>query len=112
MNRFNATALIAFTAIMLGVGAAATTASADSFNQDHPRRAETLHRAEHERDRIRDARRQGEISGPRAHRLMAADRHIVRQEQRMARHHGGAISRAEQHRLNREENRLDRHIPG
>jgi hypothetical protein len=39
-----------------------------------------------------------------------ADRHIRRQERRYAANHGGHISRAEQHRLNREENGVSHRI--
>ena len=40
------------------------------------------------------------------------DRHIRMHERRFARHDGGHISRFEQARLNHQENRVGRHIPG
>lgn len=104
------TTLMALMGVMLA-GSAVTAASAETRWQDgHPRRAEVNQRLDNQAMRINAERRDGEISARKAHRLHVADRHIRRQERQFARFHGGHISRAEQHRLNREENRTSGRI--
>ena len=110
MTRFKTTALALFAALTVGAGI--SSASAETrFQDNHPRRAEVLARAHNEDRRITDARRDGDLNARQAHRLRVADRHVVRQEQRMAARHGGYITRHEQLGLNHEENRISRHIP-
>ncbi len=104
------TALMAILGVML-TGSAVGAASAETpWRADHPRRVEVNHRLETQAMRIKAERRAGEISARKAHRLRIADRHILRQERRMARMHGGHLTRAEQHRLNREENKVSARI--
>jgi hypothetical protein len=94
-----------------GVLAASTAASADpAWGYEHPRQAQVLYRAERENRRINHEYRRGEISRWDAVRLHREDRRIVRQERHFAHYHGGYITRREQRHLNREENRLSRHI--
>jgi hypothetical protein len=90
---------------------AVTGASAETrFDQTHPRREEVNDRLHNQDLRIHQERRDGELSARQAARLHRADYRVRLQERRFARHHGGHISRAEQFRLNREENRISRHI--
>ena len=97
--------------IAAGAATTASTASAGTpWQNHHPRRVEVNHRLNHEDHRIATERHFGLISAHRAHYLRAADRHVRMQERVFARHHDGHISRGEQHRLNREENRLSHHI--
>ena len=103
--------LLATLGLVMAVGAA-TGASANSWQANHPRRAEVNARLHNQDLRIREERRAGEISARKAYRLHLADRRIRQQERAYARFHGGRISRAEQMRLNREENGVNRHIPG
>lgn len=92
-------------------GSAATSAFADTpWQANHPRRVEVNHRLAEQYRRIHEERREGELTARQAHRLHVADRHIRRQERRFARHDGGHVTRAEQHRLNREENKVSRQI--
>ena len=92
-------------------GTAVTGASADTrWQSNHPRREEVNQRLQNQNQRIHDARREGELNARQAHRLHMADRHIRQQERRFARHDGGHITRAEQHRLNREENKVSGQI--
>jgi len=92
-------------------GSAVTSAFADTtWQANHPRRVEVNHRLANQNSRIHEERREGELTGRQAHRLHVADHHIRRQERRFARHDGGHITRAEQHRLNREENKVSRQI--
>ncbi len=90
---------------------AVTGASAETrFDRTHPARAEVNGRLVNENHRVVVARRDGAISKARAMRLHAKA-HLIRvQERRMAVRHGGHITRIEKARLNREENRLNRHI--
>lgn len=99
-------------ASVAGVAAAASAAPAEgAFAAHHPRQAQVLSRAANERMRIREERREGALSRGQAHRLLVVDKRIVRQERRMARANGGFITKAQQHRLNREEGRVGRHVP-
>jgi hypothetical protein len=95
--------------LALAIGGAGA-ASAQGFDSAHPRRAEVNARLAHQDRRIDVARREGVISPAKAHRLHVADRRIRMHERRFAAHHGGRISVAMQHRLNRQENRVSRRI--
>jgi hypothetical protein len=101
--------LIAAAGLALAFGGV-SAASAQDFAQTHPARAEVNQRLENQNDRIHAERAQGEIGPAKAARLHAADRRVRMQERRYAANHGGRISRAEQHRLNREENHISRRI--
>ena len=97
-----------FFALSLGLAAAGgvvATASAEPMR--HPRQHEVLARDIHQRHEIRAMLARGEISPRKAHRLLAADRRVVREDRAYMRAHGH-LSRAEQHRLNRQENRIHR----
>jgi hypothetical protein len=102
--------LLAAMALVIA-GAGASGASAETrFDQTHPRRAEVNTRLAHENHRIVTERRDGEISKVKALRMHQRAHMIRVQERRMAFRHGGHISRFEKARLNREENRLGRHV--
>jgi hypothetical protein len=111
MTRLKTTAAILFAALTLGAGIASASAET-RFEDNHPRRAEVLARARVENHRIADARQGGDITARQAHRLHERNREIVQREQRLAHRQGGSITRGEQVRLNRAENRLARHTPG
>ena len=104
--------LLATLGLVMAVGAATAASASDAWQANHPRRAEVNARLHNQAQRIRDERREGEISARQAYRLHLADRRIRHQERAYARFHGGHISRDEQIRLNREENAVGRHIPG
>ena len=99
--------MVAFGAVV-ALGGAASAQS--TWDQNHPRRDEVNDRLANQNARIHDERAEGEINGRQAHRLHMADRRIRRQERRFAYNHDGHISRAEQHRLNREENGVSHRI--
>jgi len=101
-------ALLAVMGLVLA-GGAASGASAQPL---HPRRAEVNERLVHQTHRIQEARREGDLTPREARRLHPADYRIHRQEVRFVHRHGGYLTRHEQRRLNREENRVGRHIPG
>ncbi len=100
--------LIATLGAVIALSGAATAQT--TFDQNHPARAEVNGRLVRQDARIHEERAEGEINGRQAHRMHMADRRIRRQERRFAYNHGGRISHAEQHRLNREENRVSNRI--
>jgi hypothetical protein len=104
--------LIALTLGALTAGAGAAAASAQTYVPAHPRQAEVLDRAAHQRTVIRHEERTGRISPAKAHRLMVANKRLVMREHRMARHNGGYITVKQQHRLNRHETQLSHRIRG
>ena len=106
-NNIKRNALLAVMGLVLA-GGAATAASADTL---HPRRAEVNERLAIQNHRIVEARHEGDINARQAWRLHSADYRARRQEVRFAHFHHGHITRHEQRRLNREENRISRRIP-
>lgn len=99
--------------IALAVVATAATlgaAQAQTFQQEHPRRAEVLGRLKNETARIDAGRAQGELSKGQAQRLHNEDRAIHAEERADKTLNGGHITRAEQGQLNRQENQLSRQI--
>ena len=90
--------------------AGAASASAGPWQASHPRRAEVNHRLEHQNFRIDRDLRQGRITGAQAATLHREDRAIRFRERRDARFDGGHITRGEQYRLNRHENRVSGQI--
>jgi hypothetical protein len=102
---------IAITILSLGIVAGtAELASAETWNQAHPRRAEVNARLSNQNARIRDERREGEITAGQARELHAQDRFIRKEERFMARQNGGHITRSEQRSLNQQENAVSREI--
>jgi hypothetical protein len=99
--------LAASLAVVLG---GAASASAETWAQHHPRRAEVNERLAIQSYRINRELREGEISFRQARALHAEDRAIRQQERAMAFARGGSISRAEQRLLDREENFVSRQI--
>lgn len=96
---------------VLACAAAVSGASAETrWEARHPRQDQVLDRDAHQRAVIRRDVATGRMSPMKAHRLMVADRRIARREHRMAHHNGGYITPAQQHRLNRQENRVARHM--
>jgi hypothetical protein len=88
----------------------ASDASASTWAQRHPRRAEVNHRLANQRHRINHELREGEITRGRARALHRQDRFVRREERFMARHDHGHVTRAEQRALNQQENGIGREI--
>ena len=95
---------------LAGLAATIGAADAQTFQQEHPRRAEVVGRLGNENARIDAGRREGELSPGQARRLRGEDRAIHAEERADARLNGGRITRGEQRQLNRQENRLSRQI--
>jgi hypothetical protein len=96
---------------LISAGAlSAGAASAQTWNQAHPRRAEVNHRLLHQNARIAAGRADGQLSRGQARALHAEDRTIRREERFDARLNGGHITRAEKRGLNQQENAVSRQI--
>jgi hypothetical protein len=108
---FKRTLLAGLVAVTTAISVAGAASADPTWDARHPRQAQVLDRAAHERGLIRQDRREGELSSFKAHRLLVRDRRIVREERLMARHHH-RITRREQLRLDRQEGRLRHGIPG
>jgi len=92
---------------LAGAGGASATAT---WGRHHPRRVEVNHRLAVQDRRIHSERREGEITGRQAAALHAEDRGIRGQERFDASRDHGHLTRAEQRRLNHEENGVSRQI--
>ena len=97
------------TVALIGV---ASNALADEtqWQKDHPRRTEVNKRLANQNQRIKQERKEGEITKGQARKLHAED-HAIRQEERaMASTNGGHITKAEQKALNQQENQVSKQI--
>jgi hypothetical protein len=94
-------------AIVAGVTA---LASAQTWQQAHPRRAAVNGRLANQNQRINQERRDGEITAHQARAHHAQDRFIRSEERFMARQNGGHITRSEHRSLNQQENWVSREI--
>ena len=99
-------------ALLLALGVGAAGASAQTFDQTHPRRAEVNTRLATQNARIREGVASGALNHRQARRLHADDRAIRGEERAEASVNGGHVTRAEQRRINRQENRNSRAIYG
>jgi hypothetical protein len=102
------TAIVAAT-----LGALATPALADNdtkWQKNHPRREQVNNRLGNQNARIKQERKEGEITKGQAKQLHRED-HAIRQEERtMASTNGGHITKAEQKSLNQQENQVSKQI--
>ena len=92
------------------LGAMAQTGDNGQFNQNHPRRAEVNNRLNNQDKRINREERSGQISRGQARAEHREDHNMRKEERRMARRDGGHITKADQHKLNRQENGVSRQI--
>lgn len=89
----------------------ASPARAESkFNKEHPRREEVNHRLNNQHKRVKDGVKDGDLTKKQAHQINKEDRHIRREERRMAAKDGGHLTKADQAKLNRQENHVSRQI--
>jgi hypothetical protein len=103
--------ILTVAAATLALSGLATNALADAQGQkDHPRREQVNNRLAKQNKRIKQERREGEISKAQAQKLHAEDRAIRREERTMARTNGGHITKAEQKALNQQENQVSGQI--
>jgi hypothetical protein len=81
-----------------------------SFAKNHPRRHEVNQRLHNQDRRINHKMKDGDITRRQAERMHHRDHQIRHEERRMAYRHNGHITKHEQYRLNRQENRMNRRI--
>ncbi|MBW8823060.1 MAG: hypothetical protein JF567_02300 [Xanthomonadales bacterium] len=105
-------ASLSFAAVVPVTASAATVATRHESRWDrhHPRRDEVNDRLANQKRRIREERKEGDLSKSQAHTLRKDDRQIRQEERDMASQNGGHITRAEQRTLNQQENAVSRQI--
>ena len=102
--------IIAAVGLALTLGSVVSASAESRWEYNHPRRDQVVDRLHNQSLRIRDERREGEISARQAINMHREDRAIFHQEQFAARHNGGRITRTEQRAFNQEENGVSRQI--
>jgi hypothetical protein len=97
---------------LLSLAAAAAIASGAAMAQDpgHPRVNEVNQRLENQQDRINKGVADGQINGKQAARDERHDANIARRESIDEAKHGGHLTKAEDRRLNKSENRNSHRI--
>ncbi len=101
---------IAAAALTLSGIATGVLADDTQWQKDHPRREQVNNRLGNQNQRIKQERKEGEISKAQAQKLHSED-HAIRQEERtMASTNGGHITKAEQKSLNQQENQVSKQI--
>jgi hypothetical protein len=103
--------VLAAVGLMLA-GATVTSASAETvWQRHHPRRVEVNHRLANQYRRIREERREGEITRRQAIALHRDDHRIRNEERSMASLDNSHLTRADQRALNQQENAVSHDIP-
>jgi hypothetical protein len=103
-------ALIAALSVTAAFGAFGNASAETAWQYHHPGRVEINHRLMNQDRRIREERREGEISGRQAYYLHREDRYIRGQERFDARFDRGRLTPAQYRALNQEENGVSRQI--
>jgi len=98
-------------ALSLSLSGLATNALADTqWQKDHPRREQVNNRLANQNQRIKQERKEGELTKGQAKQLHSED-HAIRQEERsMASTNGGHITSTEQKAHNQQENQVSKQI--
>ena len=95
---------ILLTATLASVVLFSAPAAANRWEHRHPRRDQVVDRVQIQDRRIREERREGDITRAQARALRLSDRSIRLQQRADARANDGHITRAEQRTLNQELN--------
>ena len=102
--------IAALAASLAGLTGGALADTDTQWQKEHPRREQVNNRLANQNKRIKQERREGEITKGQAQKLHAED-HAIRQEERtMASTNGGHITKAEQKALNQQENQVSKQI--
>ena len=88
----------------------AAFAQETQWQKDHPRRTEVNKRLENQNKRIQQGEKSGKLTPGQAKQLHKEDKNIRKQERRMAAKDGGHITKKEQAKLNRQENKVSKQI--
>lgn len=97
-------------AVLAVAGFAATSSAESKFAENHPRRAEVNQRLKNQHNRVKAGVQNGSLTKGQAKQIKREDRSIHREEKRMAARDGGHITKADQAKLNRQENRVSNQI--
>lgn len=103
--------LIIAAGLVVALGGVSTASAETAWQKHHPRRVEVNQRLANQNRRIRDERKEGDITRAQANTLHRDDLRMRTQERRDAAQNGGHITAGEQGQLNREENNTSAHIP-
>ena len=110
MNKSIRTVLMA-SVVAVTLGALAAPALADTqWQKDHPRREQVNNRLKNQNKRIKQERKEGEITKAQAQQLHSEDHAIRKEERTMASTNGGHITKTEQKALNQQENQVSQQI--
>jgi len=90
--------------------APAAMAQETQWQKDHPRRAEVNKRLGNQDKRIEQGEQSGKLSPDQAKQLHKEDHKIRKEERRMAAKDGGHITKQDQKKLNRQENKVSKQI--
>lgn len=99
-----------FSLISLAASGAIASSAAMAQDPGHPRVNEVNQRLENQQDRINKGVADGQINGQQAARDERHDANIARRESIDEANHGGHLTKAEDRRLNKSENRNSRRI--
>jgi hypothetical protein len=110
MNSIRSVLIAAVVAVTLGAIAAPALADDTQWQKDHPRREQVNNRLKNQNKRIRQERKEGEITKAQARQLHSEDHAIRREERTMASTNGGHITKAEQRSLNQQENQVSKQV--
>jgi hypothetical protein len=96
---------------VLFASVSATASADDSWQKDHPRRAEVNGRLDNQNARIHQDVKDGTLTKGQARTLHRDDHQIRSEERDMASQNGSHITKSEQHVLNQQENAVSSQIP-
>ena len=108
-NRYKALQLV-FVAAALLASTAAFGQEETQWQKDHPRRNEVNQRLNNQNQRIDQGEKSGQLSPGQARQLHREDHKMRKEERNMAAKDGGHITRRDQAKLNRQENRTSKQI--
>jgi len=103
--------ILTVAAVTVSLAGMASTALAETqWQKDHPRRTEVNKRLANQNRRIKQERKEGEITKGQAQQLHKEDHQIRQEERDMASQNGGHITKSEQRVLNQQENGVSKQI--
>jgi len=96
------------TAFIAGIASSAIAET--NWEKNHPRRDQVNDRLANQNKRIKQERKEGELTAGQAAKLHKEDRQIRQEERDMASQNGGHITKSEQKVLNQQENAVSKQI--
>ncbi|HVE12751.1 MAG TPA: hypothetical protein VNI01_05105 [Elusimicrobiota bacterium] len=106
MNR----SLVMSAVFAAALASAATVRAESKWNKEHPRRHEVNKRGRNENRRVNKDVKDGRLTRDQAGQLKGEEKAIRQEERADAARNGGHITKAEQRRLNKDENQLNKDI--